>query len=162
MISINRRGLGLAATFGFSALLIGLAAAAPARADDFDRYGRNHVYRDIADVRRDEALLRDLQYQHDEARRCHDWSRMHAIDRQIADLRCHIDEDRRDIHRDVNRDRADYHTRDRYRNDSGYSNYRNRDSRDYSGYRNRDSRDYSTYRSRDDQYKYGDPDRFNR
>jgi hypothetical protein len=46
MMTANRTfGLGLASTFGLSALLIGMAAAAPARADEFDRYGRNHVSR---------------------------------------------------------------------------------------------------------------------
>ena len=136
-------GLGLAATFGLSALLFGLGGAAPAHADDWNGYGRGHIYRDIQDVRRDERVLRDLQARHDEARRCHDWDRMHALDRQISDLRRHIDNDRRDIRRDVSRDRDTYN-----------SSYRYRDSRYGSGDAYR--RDRTRYR--DDRYN----DRYDR
>jgi hypothetical protein len=111
-----------------SALMMGPLGTARANADDWEGYGRGHVYRDIADVRRDERILRNLQAEHDEARRCHDWSRMHALDRRIDDLRRHIDSDRRDIRRDVNRDRyrdSDYR-RDSYRNDRD-GRYRVRD-----------------------------------
>jgi hypothetical protein len=137
--------MGLAATLGLSALFMGPLGASKASADDWERYGRSHIYRDIADVRRDERILRRLQDEHDEARRCKDWPRMHALDRRIADLRRHIDEDRRDIRHDINRDR--YQSSDRYRND----NYRNGSYRD-SGYRydsSRYDRD-GRYRVRDD------------
>jgi len=128
--------MGLAATLGLSALLMGPLGATRANADDWDHYGRGHVYRDIADVRRDERILVRLQAEHDEARRCHDWPRMHALDRRIDDLRRHIDEDRRDIRRDVNRER--YNSSDRYRDSSyRYDSYRyDRDGR----YRVRDDR----------------------
>jgi hypothetical protein len=125
MQSTSRLGMGIAATVGLSALLMGLAGAAPARADAYDGYGRGHVYREVADVRRDEARLRDLQDEHDEARRCHDWRRMHDLDRRIDDLRRHINEDRRDIRQDVRHDRyrsdrsdrQDAHYRIRYHDD---------------------------------------------
>ena len=155
MKTANGIGMGLAATFGLSALLVGLAGATPARADSWDDYGRNHVYSDIADVRRDERTLRDLQAEHDEARRCHDWNRMHALDRRIAALRRHINDDRRDIRIDVNlgRDRGQIHYSDRSRgdrySDSRYNNDRYRDDR---------SRDD---RNRDDRGRYRD-DRYNR
>ena len=93
-------GFGLAATLGLSALFMGLSGATPAMADDWEHYGRGHIYRDIADVRRDERILADLQARHDEARRHHDWPRMHELDRRIDALRRHIREDRRDIRRD--------------------------------------------------------------
>jgi hypothetical protein len=116
MISKKPFGFGMAAAIGVSALLLGVAGAAPAHADSWDSYGRNHVYRDVADVRRDESRLRDLQFRHDEARRHHDWDRMHALDRQIADLRRHIDHDRREI-RDERRADNRYRDNDRNRND---------------------------------------------
>ena len=139
-MTINRRlCMGIAATFGLSALMLGPLGATRANADDWERYGRGHIYRDIADIRRDERILRRLQDEHDEARRCHDWPRMHALDRQIADLRRHIDHDRREIRREIERDR--YQSSDRYRNDS----YRNGSYR-YDSYRyDRDGR----YRVRD-------------
>lgn len=90
-------GLSLAATIGLAAVFASLTGAAPARADDWDHNGRGHVYRDIADIRRDERLLQELQARHDEARHYHDWPRMHAMDRRIADLRRHIEHDRREI-----------------------------------------------------------------
>ena len=125
MQTTNPFGLGLAATFGVSALLLGFTGAMPARADGWDNYGRSHVYREIADVRRDERTLRALEAQHDEARRRHDWPRMHSLDRRISDLRRHINEDRRDIREDIgrsrDRDRNDrYGSSDRYRTDDGY------------------------------------------
>ena len=126
----NRFGMGLAATLGASALFLGLAGATPTRADGWESYGRNHIYRDIADVRRDERLLRQLQAEHDEARRCHDWPRMHAMDRRIDALRRHIDEDRRDIREDIsrNRDSNDRNRSDRYRTEyRGDRDYRRND-----------------------------------
>jgi hypothetical protein len=135
-MTINRRlGMGLAATLGLSALFMSSLGVTKANADDWERYGRGHIYRDVADVRRDERILRNLQAEHDEARRCHDWPRMHALDRRIDDLRRHIDEDRRDIRRDVNRDR--YNSSNRYR-DSSYRYDSNRYDRD-GRYRVRDN-----------------------
>jgi hypothetical protein len=127
MKTTNRFGLGLAATLGISALFLGFAGATPAHADDWDHYGSGHIYRDIADVRRDERLLRDLQFRHDEARRHHDWDRMHALDRRIAYLRRHIEHDRRDIREDIHR-RRDRDRDDRYRTDR--SRYRDSDRYD--------------------------------
>lgn len=134
MKTTSKFGFGLAATIGISALLMGLSGAAPARADDWESYGRSHVYREIADVRRDERLLRNLQAEHDEARRCHDWPRMHALDRRIADLRRHIEHDRRDIHEDIratrDRDRYDrYSSSDRYGSSDRYRYDRDREDR---------------------------------
>ncbi len=121
MKTTKRFGLGLAATLGISALFLGFAGATPAHADDWDSYGRGHIYRDIADVRRDERILRDLQDRHDEARRRHDWNRMHALDRRIDDLRRHINNDRRDIRQDINRRRdRDRNDRTRYRDYDRY------------------------------------------
>lgn len=139
-MTINRRlSMGLAAVLGLSALMMGPLGASRASADDWERYGRGHIYHDISDVRRDERILRRLQDEHDEARRCKDWPRMHALDRRIAELRRHIEDDRRDIRRDLNRDR--YQSSDRYRNDS----YRNSSNRYDSSRYDRDSR----YRVRD-------------
>src|SRR5689334_13137560 len=115
MKSTNLFRTGLAATLGLSALLIGVTAAAPARADDWEHYGRNHVYRDIQDVRRDERILRNLEDRRDDARRHRDWSEVRRLDRRISDLRRHIDRDRRDIRRDINRNRDD-----RYRDNDDY------------------------------------------
>jgi hypothetical protein len=121
MKTANKFGFGLAATIGLSALLMGLAGATPAQADEWEHYGRGHIYREIADVRRDERLLRVLQAEHDEARRCHDWPRMHALDRRISDLRRHIEQDRRDIREDISRTRdRDRYRSDRYRSDDRY------------------------------------------
>lgn len=143
----NKTGVHLAAALGAGALMLGIAGMTPAHADDWENYGRNHVYRDISDVRRDERLLRDLQERHDEARHHHDWDRMHALDRRISELRRHIDQDRRDIRADVrrNRDRyndAGYHTDDRYH--------------DSDRYRNGDRYNSS------DRYRNGDHDRYDR
>ncbi|HLJ55703.1 MAG TPA: hypothetical protein VKT77_11745 [Chthonomonadaceae bacterium] len=105
MNTTHRAGIGLTATMGLSALLLGFAGSAPSRADDFDTYPKDHVYREIADVRRDERELRDLQERHDEARRLHDWPRMHEMDRRIADLKWHLRHDRRELRSDLRHDR---------------------------------------------------------
>jgi hypothetical protein len=104
MKSNIRAGVGLAATFVSCALFLGFAGIAPAQADDWDHYGRDHVYRDIRDVRRDERILHNLQDRRDDARRHHDWDRVHSLDRRIHDLQRHIDHDRRDIRADVDHD----------------------------------------------------------
>jgi hypothetical protein len=53
---------------------------------------------------------------------------MHALDRRIADLRRHIEHDRREIRRDI--ERARYDNSDRYRGDRYRdSNYRYDSSR---------------------------------
>lgn len=105
MKTSNRNGIGLAATVGLSALMLGFAGGSSARADDdADHYAKDHVYREIVDVRRDQQELRDLQARHDEARRLHDWPRMHEMDHRIADLRWHLKHDRRDLHSDLRHD----------------------------------------------------------
>ncbi len=105
-----------AATFGLAAVLGGSVSLVPAQAQDF------HVRYDIADVRRDERRLDDLILQrHREADR-HDWRDVERLDHQIADLRRHIDLDRRDIHADVRHDDHVYrdHDRDRYHDGDDY------------------------------------------
>ncbi len=133
MILSNRPGLGLAATLGFSALLMGFAGMSSARADDWDRYGRGNVYAGFQDVRRDEQVLRDLEYRRDEARRCRRWDEARSLDFEIRDLRHHIDRDRREIHVDIRlgRDRFSYDERRRVddRRDDRYRNDRRRDDR---------------------------------
>ena len=143
MKNVNPFRIGFVATLGLGALLLGVAGASPARADDWDGNARNHIYRDVQDVRRDESILRDLEYQRDEARRCRNWSEARSLDRRISDLRRHIDRDRRDIHRDVNRVRDD-----RYRDDYRNTDYRSTDyrSRDNTRYRTSDRYDDTRYR----------------
>ncbi|HLJ54900.1 MAG TPA: hypothetical protein VKT77_07640 [Chthonomonadaceae bacterium] len=111
MKTITRFASGIALTAGLAAVLLGGIGASAARADDWESYGRNHIYRDIADIRRDQRILRDLQARHDEARRNHDWPRMHELDRKIAALRRHIESDRRDLHADVRRGRDERYRR---------------------------------------------------
>src|SRR5262245_8822842 len=92
------------AALGLSALFAGLLSVSSlsARADDWrtDRE-RDHIRRDIEDVRRDEDRLRDLERQRDWQRRCRDWDAARDTDRRIIELRRHIERDRRDIHKDV-------------------------------------------------------------
>jgi hypothetical protein len=113
MNTIQRLVARTAVMGGMAALLFALAGAGPVRADD-DYYARrddHHIYRDVADVRRDEARLRDLERRRAEERRERDWDHVRRLDRQITDLRWHIDHDRRDIRRDIDharRDRNDY------------------------------------------------------
>ena len=127
MKRMNPFRMGLAATLGISALLIGVTASAPARADDWEGYGRNHIYRDIQDVRRDERILRNLEDRRDDARRHHDWSEVRRLDRRISDLRRHIDKDKRDIRRDIGRSRDDrYRDETRYRVHDRNDDYRYR------------------------------------
>jgi hypothetical protein len=84
-------------------MFLGVMGATTARADndDYARRDGHHIYMDIKDVRRDEARLRDLERQRDRERREHDWGQVRLLDRRIADLRWHIDHDRREIHRDI-------------------------------------------------------------
>lgn len=110
-----------AVALGLSSVLIGLAGLTPARADDDDygrgNYGRTHIRQDIADIRRDENRLRDLERRRDWQARRHNWDAVHDTDRQIQQLRWHIAHDRRDVHQDIRRtrrDRDDY-DRDNYR-----------------------------------------------
>src|SRR5579859_6405742 len=111
-----KRMISWAAALGAMALFIGAVGASPAKADDDDYgyQGRRHIYRDIADVRRDEARLRGLERRCADERRERDWVQVRSLDRQISDLRYHIQNDRRDIHRDIDRTRRD-HDRDDYR-----------------------------------------------
>jgi len=134
MVKTNRFRIWPVAALGLSALMFGLAGTTSARADTWDNYGKGHVYREIADVRRDERILRELQAEHDEARRCHDWRRMHDLDRRISDLRRHINEDRRDIRRDLDR------RRDNARYDGRYDNGRSDRYRTTDRVRYRDDR----------------------
>ncbi len=92
--------------FGAATLAIGMMGAIPARADDDDyaRRDNHHIYREIREVRRDEARLHDLQRERREAEHARDWDRVHRLDRRIADLRWHIDHDRREIRRGVDRE----------------------------------------------------------
>ncbi|MCW3100430.1 MAG: hypothetical protein JWL77_6048 [Chthonomonadaceae bacterium] len=140
-----------ASTLGLVAVLGGLASLIPAQAQDY------HVRRDIADVRSDQRRLEDLCIRRDREADRGDWRDVQRLDRQIADLRRHIDRDRRDIRADIRRDDSysrDYN-RNRYSNNDGYryrdSNYnRNRDGGN--SYRNRESNDYRSNRDGDNYY----------
>jgi hypothetical protein len=96
-----------AAALGLVTLMVGLAGTVTARADD-GFYGDHHpIARKIADVRRDEARLQQLQRRRGFEAREGDWGHVRALDHQISDLRGHIAHDRREIHRDFDRDHRD-------------------------------------------------------
>lgn len=135
------------AAVALSGVLIGIVGLTPARADRSD-YQRDHIYHDIADVRRDESMLRDLEDRRDEARRCHRYEEARSLDFRIRELRIHISDDRRDIHHDIDRARRDRDRddRDRYRNsDYRYDDYHSNRDRNY---RDRDNYSRDQYRTR--------------
>lgn len=130
MKTFTRAFAGIATATAFAALLL-TAGGGAARADDWEYYGRGHVYRDIQDLRRDQRILDRLEDRRDYLRRSRDWDAVRALDRRIAELRRHIDHDRRDLRRDIDRirderyrDRDDYRSRDR-------DDFRFRDRSDY-------------------------------
>jgi hypothetical protein len=129
------------AVLGLSALFAGmmsLSFAPAAHADDWrTERERNHIRRDIEDVRRDERRLQELEDLLYWQRRHRDWQAARATERRISDLRRHIEEDRRDIRRDVNdvrRDRDRDYNRD-YNRDRDYNRNQDRYYRDYGGRR---------------------------
>ena len=141
-----KRIISWTTVLGVATLVVGMMGATPARADD-DDYGRrdgHHIYSDIADVRRDEARLRDLQSQRRYEARERDWDRVRALDRQIDDLRWHIAHDRRDIHHDV--------VQVRRNPDRRYDDRQYRDRHDYD--RRDRSHDHQDDNTRDDSYRH--------
>jgi hypothetical protein len=116
--------LRFASTLGLAAVLGGLVSLVPAQAQDY------HVRHDIADVRADQRKLDDLCIRRDREADRGDWRDVRRLDVQIADLRRHIERDRRDIHVDLRRDDHSYRVsdRDRYHDDSYY---RHHDGDDY-------------------------------
>lgn len=102
-----------ATTLGAAAVLGGLMTSMPVQAQGYQ------VRHDIIDVRRDQRRLDDLYSQRRRAAARRDWRNVQRIDRDIAQLRRHIDRDRRDLRGDVRWDRDDRsrrdYDRDRYR-----------------------------------------------
>lgn len=103
-----------AAGLSLLGLLIGLAGVAPAQADDFrwrDGQERHHIRRDIAEIRRDERRLEELERLRDRQVRRRDWREVRETEWRIRILRRQIAEARAELRRDMRRNHRD---RDRY------------------------------------------------
>jgi hypothetical protein len=109
---MKTRILGIAATLGAGALMLGIGASSPALAQD--RGDWRNVRHESRDIQRDYNRLHDLEYRRDQEARRHDWHDVRVLDNQIADLRRHIERDRHEVNRD--RDRS-YYRGDRDRDD---------------------------------------------
>jgi len=101
-----KRMISWGAALGVATMVVGIVGANPAKADDDDyaRRDNHHIYREIKAIRRDEARLNDLRRERREQEHARNWDSVHHLDRKIADLRWHIDHDRREIRRDADRD----------------------------------------------------------
>ena len=106
---ISSPALRLAAVLGLTTLFAGIASVTPAQAQDDYRLhqDRDHIRRDFNDIHRDQDRLHDLYRRRESEARRRDWDDVHALDRQISELKWHIDHDRYDVRRDFDQTRND-------------------------------------------------------
>lgn len=133
-IIANSSMIRWAGFLGLTTLFVGAISILPAHADDYtrDNRNRNHIQRDIADIRRDQEHLHDLYHRREYLADRHDWKAVHRLDDEISRLKWHLDHDRQDIRQDVQRYHRDQ-DREYNQGRDGYSRNRNGSNTSYNG-----------------------------